>query len=310
MIPFFLRVRIACVLSVIVTFCPSITNVFFCKFGLKTRLVRRSEKLTLLPNCLPLPVSSQRAAIVDHLVLLINQSVPVYRYGRDSSRGATIRRMEIDIVYIAIVIGIILLSMTLHEAMHAFVSFWLGDDTAKHQGRLTLNPIKHIDPFLTILLPVMLALIPGAPIFGGAKPVPFNPDRVKGGEWGAALVAVAGPLTNLFIAFVMFGIGVLSGIITAHGVEGGIASTIILTAVAVNLGFFIFNMLPIPPLDGSRVLYALAPEFIRRGMEAIERMGLLVIFVLVLLAGSVIGPLLSGVINGAWELFTVIFRVS
>ena len=119
-----------------------------------------------------------------------------------------------DIGYIVILIGVILFSMTLHEAMHAFVGYWLGDDTAKRQGRLTLNPIKHIDPFLTILLPVMLALIPGAPIFGGAKPVPFNPDRVKGGEWGAALIAVAGPLTNFIIAFIFSGDGFIPSLFT------------------------------------------------------------------------------------------------
>jgi len=119
--------------------------------------------------------------------------------------------MNIDILYIAIVIVAILLSMTLHEAMHAFMSYWLGDDTAKVLGRLTLNPIKHIDPFLTIILPVMLALV-GAPIFGGAKPVPFNPQNVRWGEWGAALVALAGPLTNLVIAFVAFGIRQVIGV--------------------------------------------------------------------------------------------------
>lgn len=215
-----------------------------------------------------------------------------------------------DIGYIAIVIGVILVSMTLHEAMHAFVGYWLGDDTAKRQGRLTLNPIKHIDPFLTILLPVMLAIIPGAPIFGGARPVPFNPDRVRGGEWGAALIALAGPLTNLLIAFIIFGVGAVSGIITAEGIQATLMGQIILTGVYVNIGFFIFNMLPIPPLDGSRVIYALAPEFIRRGMEAIERMGILVVFVLVMIAGSVIGSLLSGAIFGIWELFTAIFRLS
>lgn len=215
-----------------------------------------------------------------------------------------------DIGYIAIIIGVILFSMTLHEAMHAFVGYWLGDDTAKRQGRLTLNPIKHIDPFLTILLPVMLALIPGAPIFGGARPVPFNPDRVRGGEWGAALIAIAGPLTNLLIAFVIFGVGVVTGIISAEGVQANLAGQIVITGIYVNIGFFVFNMLPIPPLDGSRVIYALAPEFVRRGMEAIERMGILVIFVLVMLAGSIIGPLLSSVILGVWDVFTVIFRLS
>lgn len=90
--------------------------------------------------------------------------------------------MSFDVVYIVIVIVVILLSMTLHEAMHAFMGYWLGDDTAKAQGRLTLNPIKHIDPFLTILLPVGLA-IAGLPIFGGAKPVPFNPYNLRFGEW-------------------------------------------------------------------------------------------------------------------------------
>lgn len=215
-----------------------------------------------------------------------------------------------DIGYIAIVIGVILFSMTLHEAMHAFVGYWLGDDTAKRQGRLTLNPIKHIDPFLTILLPVMLALIPGAPIFGGARPVPFNPDRVRGDEWGAALIAIAGPLTNLLIAFVIFGVGAVTGIISAEGVQANLVGQIVITGIYVNIGFFVFNMLPIPPLDGSRVIYALAPEFVRRGMEAIERMGVLVIFVLVMLAGSIIGPLLSSVILGVWDVFTVIFRLS
>ena len=214
-----------------------------------------------------------------------------------------------DIGYIAIVIGVILFSMTLHEAMHAFVGYWLGDDTAKRQGRLTLNPLKHIDPFLTIVLPVILA-IAGLPIFGGAKPVPFNPDRVKGGEWGAALIAAAGPLTNFVIAFIFFGIGAVSGIITTAGVEASMMGQIVLTGVYVNIGFFIFNMLPIPPLDGSRVVYALAPEFVRRGMEAIERMGILVIFVLVMLAGSVIGPILSGAILWIWDAFSLIFRLS
>lgn len=214
-----------------------------------------------------------------------------------------------DIGYIVIVIGVILVSMTLHEAMHAFVGYWLGDDTAKRQGRLTLNPLKHIDPFLTILLPVMLAIV-GAPIFGGAKPVPFNPDRVKGGEWGAALIAIAGPLTNFVIAFIFFGIGAVSGVITTAGIEASLMGQILLTGVYVNIGFFVFNMLPIPPLDGSRVLYALAPEFVRRGMEAIERMGIIVIFLLVIITGSALGSFLGGAITGIWNIFTMIFRLS
>ncbi len=211
--------------------------------------------------------------------------------------------MEIDIVQIVIVLGVILISMTLHEAMHAFVAYWLGDDTAKREGRLTLNPIKHIDPFLTIILPVTLAII-GGPIFGGAKPVPFRPDMVKGGDWGAALVAIGGPLTNLLIAFIVFGIWALVGYPLV-----GLGPQILQTAIMVNLGFFIFNMIPIPPLDGSRVLYALAPEFVRTGMRFLEQYGIIVIFALILVASPVIGAFMSGAIDFFVNLFASIFRV-
>ncbi len=207
--------------------------------------------------------------------------------------------------YIATVLAVILLSMTFHEAMHGFAAYFLGDDTAKLEGRLTLNPIKHIDPFLTIILPVLLA-ISHAPIFGGAKPVPFNPARVKYDEWGAALVALAGPLTNFFIAFVAFGIYTLVGAPSVNGDIGKIFSIV----VSVNLGFFIFNMIPIPPLDGSRVLYALAPEFIRRGMEAIERFGILFIFFIVLLASPFISTFMVATIQFFIDVFSHIFGVS
>ena len=207
-----------------------------------------------------------------------------------------------------IVLVTILLSMTLHEAMHAFMGYFLGDDTAKAQGRLSLNPIKHIDPIMTIALPLFLAVM-GGPIFGGSKPVPFNPHKVRYGEWGAALVAIAGPLTNLLIAFVVFGVGVLSGVITSAGVEATLAGQIVITAVSVNLGFFVFNMLPIPPLDGSRVLYALAPDPVKAGMEYIERYGIFLVFGLVLIGASVLGQIMAGGINGILQLFMTIFRV-
>ncbi|MES2631167.1 MAG: site-2 protease family protein [Patescibacteria group bacterium] len=208
------------------------------------------------------------------------------------------------ILQLVVILGVILVSMTLHEAMHAFVGYWLGDDTAKLQGRLTLNPIKHIDPFLTIILPLGLALI-GAPIFGGAKPVPFQPDRLRWGDWGAALVAVGGPLTNLVLAFIGFGVWALVGAPVT-----GIGAYILTTFFTVNLGFFIFNMIPIPPLDGSRVLYALAPEFIRTGMRFIEQYGIILVFALVLLAGPLIGSFMTSAINFFIDVFSTIFRVS
>lgn len=212
--------------------------------------------------------------------------------------------MEIDIFYIVTVLGIILVSMTIHEAMHGFMAYYLGDDTAKLQGRLTLNPIKHIDPFLTILLPVILALTPGAPIFGGAKPVPFNPARVRHEEWGAAMVALAGPLTNLVFAFVSFGIFAVTGADDSTTVGG-----VFLLSALVNLGFFVFNMLPLPPLDGSRVLYAIAPDAVRRVMEGIEQMGILVIFVIVIFASSLIGSIMFAGIDVFRRLFAWIFGV-
>lgn len=205
-----------------------------------------------------------------------------------------------DITYIITVLVVILFSMTLHEAMHGFVAYWLGDDTAKLQGRLTLNPVKHIDPFLTILLPLMLAAV-GAPIFGGAKPVPFNPARVKYDEWGAALVALAGPLTNFIIAFIFFGAWAI------FGVGNSAAGEVLMIAVMVNLGFFVFNMIPIPPLDGSRVLYALAPEFVRSAMEAVERYGIIFVFAIVLLASKYIGIFMLGAIQAIIDIFQSIF---
>lgn len=207
------------------------------------------------------------------------------------------------------IFAIILLSMTVHEAMHAFMGYFLGDNTAKIEGRLTLNPLKHIDPFMTILLPLTMALL-GGPVFGGAKPVPFNPNRVRYGEWGAAMVALAGPLTNLFIAFLAFGIGTLMGVVSNGGlVASSFLGSVIAMTVSVNLGFFVFNMLPVPPLDGSRLLYALAPESARRLMEQIEQYGTLVVFLLVVLFSSAIGRVMSACISTIIDVFMMIFSV-
>lgn len=172
-----------------------------------------------------------------------------------------------DLTSLAVILGCILLSMTLHEAMHAYVSYWLGDDTAKLQGRLTLNPLAHIDPFMTVLLPLLLAAT-GLPPFGAAKPVPFNPHRLKYGEFGTALVGAAGPLTNLLLAVITSVVLRLFGDSLSLMVDN-----ILYLFILVNASFFLFNIIPFPPLDGSRVLYALAPDGVRRVMERIEEMG-------------------------------------
>lgn len=178
---------------------------------------------------------------------------------------------------LAVVLMTILVSMTLHEAMHGFASYWLGDDTAKLQGRLTLNPLAHIDLFTTILLPLALFSV-GLPPFGAAKPVPFNPYKVRFGDLGAALVAIAGPITNLVLAFL--------GGIALHFISGypdPSLQGVINIFIVVNVSFFLFNMIPFPPLDGSRLIYALAPDFVRTLMERVEAMGFAAIILFMVL---------------------------
>lgn len=197
---------------------------------------------------------------------------------------------------LVIVFGAILLSMAIHEAVHAFTAHALGDTTAKDEGRLTLNPLKHIDLYTTVLLPIILILI-GVPPFFAAKPVPFNPTRVKFDEFGAALVGVAGPLTN----FVLAAIAAL--VIRISGVAVGTDMFHILSIfVVVNLGFFVFNMIPFPPLDGSRLLYAFAPEPVQRVMYQIESMGFTAILLFMLAfiylgAGSIIVSIVDALYN-------------
>lgn len=186
------------------------------------------------------------------------------------------------------------MSMTIHEAMHAYVAYWLGDDTAKLLGRLSLNPFVHIDLFTTILMPILLALS-GLPPFGAAKPVPFNPYKVRHGEYGAALVGVSGPMTNLALA--MFA----GGVLRLTQITNGTAYTIIGTFVIVNLSFFVFNMIPYPPLDGSRLLYAFAPDGIRKIMKMIEQAGLMGIIIFMIVAYTFIAPIIGQAVLVLWN---------
>ena len=215
-----------------------------------------------------------------------------------------------DIGYIVTVFGVIFISMTIHEVMHGLVAYMLGDETARLLGRLSLNPFKHIDPVMTILLPgliIMTNALTGSamPVFGGAKPVPFNPANIDHDEWGVAAVAMAGPLTNLLIAFLCFGIIALAHISPTTSVIGMVLSV----AVSVNLGFFAFNILPIPPLDGSRVMYALAPDFIRKAMDAIERYGIVFVYLIVMLSGNLISTYMTSVIGWIVGVFARVFGV-
>lgn len=201
-------------------------------------------------------------------------------------------------VTIIVAFIVILVSMMLHELAHGFVAYKLGDDTAKSEGRLTLNLFKHLDPVLSIAMPLLLFLS-GGPIFGGAKPVPVDSRRLKHGVWGMAMVAIAGPMTNFILAFVAFLLGHFTGGLYASGIIGEIFSDFLF----INLGFGIFNLIPIPPLDGSRVLYAIAPDGVREVMARMENWGIIIVLILVVAVPGWLSMVMGGAMNGTLEFF-------
>ncbi len=185
---------------------------------------------------------------------------------------------SIDGLSVITIIVTLIVSITIHEAVHAYMGYFLGDDTAKLEGRVSLNPFKHIDPFSTIILPVITFLIFKVPLLA-AKPVPFNPNRVRYGEFGSAIIAVAGPLSNLVLASLAAGLlQIFKGSLAVDLIQ------ILVIFMIVNIGLFVFNMIPVPPLDGSRLLYAFAPETVQRFMGALENIGIFLIFGLIVLA--------------------------
>jgi len=171
----------------------------------------------------------------------------------------------------ALVILILIPSIIVHEVSHGFVAERLGDPTARNAGRLTLNPLPHVDPFGSVLLPAMLALANG-PLFGWAKPVPVNPARFTNPTGHMAITAVAGPISNLVIA-TLLGRFVLRSL-------SGIPEEIVAVFIILNLFLAVFNMLPIPPLDGSRLLPLVLPERGRELYRQFEQFGFIILFAL------------------------------
>lgn len=177
-------------------------------------------------------------------------------------------------------IAVLIFSVVIHEVSHGYAALALGDETAKNEGRLTLNPLKHLDLFGSVLLPVLSYLMGGF-IFGWAKPVPYNPYNLRNQKWGPALVGAAGPAANISIA-VIFGLLIRFLPVWGSNVAGAFLLNFINIAgiiVLLNLILAFFNLVPIPPLDGSKLLFALLPYQWRGVQFFLEQYG----FILLLL---------------------------
>lgn len=207
----------------------------------------------------------------------------------------------LTLLNVAYFILIILLSLSIHESAHAWAANKLGDPTAKMLGRVTLNPLPHIDPFGTLLLPAMLALF-GLPVFGWAKPVPIISRNFKHLRRDEALVAAAGPFSNLILATMASVVIVAMGLATnpqavfTQMQEAYTPAWAILQFGVLNLALAAFNFIPLPPLDGSHVLSALLPRGVEVFYQKIQALGPLILLVLFMTGAfsMVLGPLLFG----------------
>lgn len=198
-----------------------------------------------------------------------------------------------------IIVPVLLASVVVHEVAHAWQALREGDTTARDLGRITLNPIPHLDPVGSILVPVVLHLLPGNFLFGWAKPVPVNPRNYRNPRAGDIRVSLAGIVANLGLV-VVCALGLvmlisLEGALPLGGQLGASVFSILTYGVFINLILAYFNLIPIPPLDGSHVLYHLLPPSLREGYRAIGRYGIGILFLTLLAFPGAFAALLSPV---------------
>jgi Zn-dependent protease len=202
-----------------------------------------------------------------------------------------------DPILVIFQITILVFAVIIHEVSHGVVALSLGDPTAKLSGRLTLNPIPHIDIYGSVVLPLLMGLASGgAFVFGYAKPVPFNPYLLRDQKWAPALVALAGPASNLVLAILLGSFYRVASIFTSIPSEIG---QLFVIAVVINIVLAVFNSLPIPPLDGSKIIAPLLPEkFLRSEFYAVlEQQGTWIVLIFVFFGFGLITPIIYGLAN-------------
>ena len=188
---------------------------------------------------------------------------------------------------------VLIFSVMIHEISHGFVAERLGDNTARVAGRLTLNPLKHIDPFGSIILPLLLYIFNTSILFGWAKPVPYNPYNLKNPKTGGAIIALAGPVSNFFIAFI-FGLLIRFGISSGNSLDDPLL-ILFQVIVYINILLGVFNLVPIPPLDGSKVLFGFLPSgLISPGvMRFFEQNGMIILVMFMFFGFKLIFPIMG-----------------
>lgn len=208
----------------------------------------------------------------------------------------------IDLTLLVFQLLILLFSVVIHEVAHGATALALGDTTARDAKRLTLNPLRHLDPFGSVILPVTLLALSaasggGGVIFGWAKPVPYNPFVFRNPRLGSAIVGAAGPLSNLLVAFI-FAIGFrLLAQESLLGFGAGSIAAAFASIVFINVFLAVFNLVPVPPLDGSKLLFALLSDRYIKLKLSLERYGLIILIVFIFSVASFIGPIARDVVH-------------